>query len=423
MKKTFISLLLLFLHGLGFSQDLKNAKPESAGFSTSRLERIDDFLKQHIENQWLPGAVAMVSRNSTIVYAKSFGKSGIAGQDMKMDDVFRLASMTKPIVTTAMMILVEKGKCLLDDPVSKYIPEFNNATILKDVNARDSSYTTEKAKNYVTIRHLLTHTSGIGYSFTDTKKAGVVYGKAGIPDGANINNITAAEKMKILAALPLLHEPGEKWTYGLGIDMAGYLVEVLSGQSLSDFCEKEILQPLGMKDTHFFRDQKEENRVVHLYSDINGKVLDVMAYPQAKNIYFPTRGAKTYYSGGSGLSGTATDYMKFMQMILNGGQLNGIRILSRKSVEAMSHNQIDQLTTNSRGTKFGLGFSLETQESSYHKLGTPGRLGWGGLYNTTFWIDPKENIAVVLMTQIYPSTHQRELYDTFENLVYQALKD
>ena len=428
MKQKYLLFVLLFTLNFDLTaqktgNDLTIGNPESVGVSTDLLKRIDSHLKDHLDKKWIPGAVAMVARKGKIIYSTNIGTSGINKQDMKVDDIFRLASMTKPIVTTAIMMLVEEGKCVLEDPISKYIPEFKNPVVLKEVNAKDSTYTSEPSPSEITIRNLLTHTSGIGYGFTNTKISGVIYGKAKIPDGANIESATIAEKMKILAKQPLLHAPGTKWTYGLGIDVAGYLVEILSGKTLSDFCEERILKPLDMKDTHFYRPESEENRVVNVYTELNGTLMNAMPFPQAKNLYFPTRGAKSYFSGGSGLSGTATDYMKFMQMILNNGTLNGTRILSRKSIESMSNNQIGDLSINSNGTKFGLGFSVEVPQSSYHKLGSPGRLAWGGLYNTTFWIDPKEQIVAVLMTQIYPSTHQKELYDKFENLVYQAIVD
>ncbi len=426
LKRITVCLLLLLNFGLFAQNSVRNIDlnaPESVGISSERLKRIDAHLKDHLDKKWIPGAVAMVARKGKVVYSTAIGTSGINKQDMKMDDVFRLASMTKPIVTTALMILVEEGKCLLEDPVSKYIPEFKNPVILKEVNTKDSTFTTEPSPSEITIRQLLSHTSGIGYGFTNPKLSGVIYGKAKIPDGANMDNITIAEKMKILAKQPLLHAPGTKWTYGLGIDVAGYLVEVLSGKNLSDFCEERILKPLGMVDTHFYRPESDESRVVHLYTEINGNLMDAMPFPAAKNAYFPYRGAKAYLSGGSGLSGTAADYMKFMQMILNEGTLNGTRILSRKSIEAMSNNQIGDLSINANGTKFGLGFSIEVPQSSYRKLGSVGRLAWGGLYNTTFWIDPKEQLVAVLMTQIYPSSHQRELYDKFENTIYQAIVD
>ena len=425
-KLTFIILLLILNFHLTAQKtgtDLTIVNPESVGVSTDLLKRIDVHLKDHLDKKWIPGAVAMVARKGKIVYSTNMGTSGINKQDMKVDDIFRLASMTKPIVTTAVMMLVEDGKCLLEDPISKYIPEFKSPVVLKEVNAKDSTYTAEPSPSEITIRQLLSHTSGIGYGFTNTKVSGIIYGKAKIPDGANIESSTIGEKMKILAKQPLLHAPGTKWTYGLGIDVAGYLVEILSGKTLSEFCEERILKPLDMKDTHFFRPESEENRVVSVYTELNGNLLNAMAFPQAKNLYFPTRGAKSYFSGGSGMSGTAADYMKFMQMILNNGTLNGTRILGRKSIEAMSNNQIGDLSINANGTKFGLGFSVEVPQSSYRKLGSVGRLGWGGLYNTLFWIDPKEQVVAVLMTQIYPSTHQKELYDKFENLVYQAIVD
>lgn len=424
--KNITTCLLLILNFSLFAQNsTKNDlnTPESVGISSERLKRIDAHLKDHLDKKWIPGAVAMVARKGKVVYSTVIGTSGINNQKLKFDDVFRLASMTKPIVTTAIMILVEEGKCTLEEPISKYIPEFKNPTILKEINSNDSTYTSEPSPSEITIRQLLSHTSGIGYGFTNPKLSGVIYGKAKIPDGANLDNITIGEKMKILGKQPLLHAPGTKWTYGLGIDVAGYLVEVLSGKNLSDFCEERILKPLGMVDTHFYRPESDESRVVHLYTEINGNLMDAMPFPQAKNQYYPTRGSKSYFSGGGGLSGTAPDYMKFMQMILNGGTLNGTRILSRKSIEAMSNNQIGDLTINAAGTKFGLGFSIEVAQSSYRKLGSVGRLGWGGLYNTTFWIDPKEQVVAVLLTQIYPSSHQRELYDKFENLVYQAIVD
>ena len=420
MKK---ALFCLLLSVVPFEKDLVTSTPESAGMSSERLKRLDAHLQEHLTKKWLPGAVAMVARNGKVVYSTAIGTSGINNQAMTADNVFRLASMTKPIVTVAMMMLVEEGKCTLEEPISKYIPEFKKPMVLKEVNDKDSTYTAEPSPSEITIRQLLSHTSGIGYGFTNPKISGVVYGKAKIPDGATIENITIGEKMKILGKQPLLHAPGAKWTYGLSTDVAGYLVEVISGKNVSDFCEERIFKPLGMKDTHFFRPETDESRLTHLFTEINGNIVDAMTFPQAKNLYFPTRGAKSYFSGGSGLSGTAADYMKFMQMILNGGTLNGARLLSRKSIEAMSNNQIGDLTINPKGTKFGLGFSIETAQSSYRKLGSVGRLGWGGLYNTVFWIDPKEKLVAVLMTQIYPTTHQSDLYEKFENLVYQSIID
>ena len=407
-----------------FSQVLITGSPESVGMSPERLKRIDGHLQDQLNKKWIPGTVAMVARKGKIVYSSAVGTSGIGMQEMKKDDIFKLASMTKPIVTTALMILIEEGKCLLEDPVSKYIPEFKNPVVLKELNAKDSTFTTEPSPTEITLRHLLTHTSGIGYGFTNPKISGIIYGKAKLFDGSTMEPFTIGEKMKILAKQPLLHAPGTKWTYGLGMDVIGYVVEVVSGKNLSDFCEERILKPLDMKDTHFYFPESAETRTARLHTELpNGTVLNVSEFPQAKSLNYATRGAKTYFSGGSGMSGTADDYMKFMQMILNGGVYNGNRILGRKSIESMSSNQIGDLSMSATGAKFGLGFSLETPQSSYHKLGSPGRIAWGGFFNTTFWIDPKEQVIAVLMTQIYPTTHQKDLVDKFENLIYAAIVD
>ena len=407
-----------------FSQVLVTGSPESVGMSTERLKRIDGHLQDQLNKKWIPGTVAMVARKGKIVYSSAVGMSGIGTQEMKKDDIFKLASMTKPIVTTALMILIEEGKCLLEDPVSKYIPEFKNPVVLKELNAKDSTFTTEPSPTEITLRHLLTHTSGIGYGFTNPKISGIIYGKAKLFDGSTMEPFTIGEKMKILAKQPLLHAPGTKWTYGLGMDVIGYVVEVVSGKNLSDFCEERILKPLDMKDTHFYFPESAEIRTARLHTELpNGTVLNVSEFPQAKSLNYATRGAKTYFSGGSGMSGTAEDYMKFMQMILNGGVYNGNRILGRKSIESMSNNQIGDLSMSATGAKFGLGFSLETPQSSYHKLGSPGRIAWGGFFNTTFWIDPKEQVIAVLMTQIYPTTHQKDLIDKFENLIYASIID
>ncbi len=426
MKKNTLTLLFCLSLSLSFAQSvLKEAPSASAGMSAERLKRIDALFKDQIDKQWLPGAVAIIARNGIITYHQAAGTSGIgADQPMKKDDVFRIASMTKAVTSVAMLILLEEGKYMLDEPLSKYIPEFKNMTILKDFNEKDTTYTTIPAKRPITIRQLLTHTSGIAYGFTN-KTTGSIYAKAKVPDLASIENITIGEKMKILATMPLLHEPGEKFTYSLSTDVLGYLVEVLSGMNLSDFCEKRIFQPIGMNDTHFFWPEAADNRLVKMYGD-NKTTDQIFKYPadfpDVKRMNYPTKGAKTYFSGGSGLSCTALDYAKFLQMILNNGTYNEARILSRKTVEMMTTNQIGELTLGN-GTQFGLGLSILTDKGTFRQLSSAGRLGWGGAFNTTYWIDPKEKMVVVLMTQIYPTSHQQELYTKFETAVYQAIND
>lgn len=431
-KIILISLLLVLFETAIFAQSnfklqtqaLAEASPESVGMSAERLKRIDDLLQSYLKDQKIAGAVAVVARKGKIVYQKNMGSNGIGNQsEMKKDDIFRIASMTKPITSLALMMLYEEGKFLLDEPLSKYIPEFKNPQILTSFNEKDSSYTAEPAKKQITIRHILTHTSGIPYGFIEPKKFGKIFAKASVPDLANGGKFTIADKMKMLAKLPLAHEPGEKWTYGLSSDVCGYLVEVLSGMSLSDFCEKRIFEPLEMKDTHFFYPESEEKRLVKVqFSNKEGKAEKYTNQPEAQFTDFPVKGAKMYYSGGSGLSSTAIDYLKFCQMILNGGEYNGKRLLSRKTVELMSMNQVGDLCAGWSCDKFGLGFSILTEKNSHKNLGSIGRLGWGGIFNTAFWIDAKEGIAAVIMMQIYPFSHN-EIFQKFENAVYQAVTD
>lgn len=434
MKKNYVLVLsfCLIFQGL-FAQSLppqfknygssfKESKPENVGMSSDRLNRVDNLVQEYIQKKWIPGAVVLVARKGEIVYHKAFGISGISNnQAMRKDDIFRIMSMTKPIVSTALMMLYEEGKFVLDDPLHKYIPEFKKPLVLKTFNEKDSTYTTEPAKSEITIRQILAHTSGIVYGFTDPKKYGAILAKAKVPEYASTYKITIGDRMKILAKLPLAHNPGEKWTYGLNTDVAGYLVEVLSGMSLSDFCEKRIFQPLGMSDTHFFRPESDEARLVKTYSENKEGVME-LNLDQQKLVEYPTRGAKTYFSGGSGLTSTAMDYLKFCQMILNGGEFNSSRLLSRKTVELMATNQIGELGVGWSQEKFGLGFSVTPPQNTYKRLSSVGNLAWGGALQTHFWIDPKEGLIGIMMMQILPFTHS-EIFEKFDNIVYQSIVD
>ncbi|MCU0447323.1 MAG: beta-lactamase family protein [Microscillaceae bacterium] len=407
------------------SQELREAKPTEVGMSAERLQRLDNVVEDYMSKKWLPGATVIVARQGKIVYHKAFGTSGIGNdQAMKKDDLFRIMSMTKPIVSVALMMLYEEGKFLLDDPLHRYIPEFKSPTVLKTFNEKDTTYTTEPAKGDITIRQILSHTSGIAYGFIDAKKWGAILAKAKVPDFATGFKLTIGDRMKLLAKVPLVHNPGEKWTYGLNTDVCGYLVEVLSGMSLSDFCEKRIFQPLGMNDTHFFYPESAENRLVHVYQENKeGKVEKAKDPNEYKRVEYPTKGAKTYFSGGSGLCSTALDYLKFCQMVMNGGEFNNQRLLGRKTIELMGSNQIGDLPMGwGSQEKFGLGFSVGNERSATKKLGSAGRLGWGGALATNFWIDPKEKVAVVIMLQIYPFTHG-DIFERIENAVYQSIVD
>ncbi len=402
---------------------LKESNPEAAGFSTERLARIDKVVNDIVGKGLLNGGVAMIVRDGKIVYYKAYGYDDIdAKKPLQKDAIFRIASQTKAITSVAVMMLYEEGKFMLDDPISNFIPEFKNPKVIDKFNAADSSYTTVPAKREVTIRDLLTHTSGIGYAQIGSAEQNAVYYKAGVVGGIGVEKILLADKMKILAKLPLFHQPGERWTYGLNTDVLGYLVEILSGMSLDQFFRKRIFEPLGMKDTYFYLPQEKQQRLVTLYTeDSTGKA---MKMPPTKwlngNFYrdYPNSNG-TYYSGGGGLSSTIYDYAVFLQMILNGGTYNGKRLLSRNTVRMMTMNQVGDLRNPN---KFGLGFGVTTEKGSALIPTNEGTFDWGGMFATTYWVDPKEKLIGLFYRNVYP-TRQWGFGDKFKVLVYQAIND
>jgi CubicO group peptidase (beta-lactamase class C family) len=427
MKKCLLSVLIICISLCSFSQSavnktLKEVSPAAAGFSAERLARIDKLLQEYADKKWIGGASAIIVHNGSIVYYKGIGYDDIETKKAeKRDAIFRIASQTKAITSVAVMMLYEQGKFLLDDSVSTYIPEFKNQKVLDKFNEADTTYTTVPAKRAVTIRDLLTHTSGIAYAQIGSKESNAIYYKNGIVGGIGVDKIVLGDKMKKLGAMPLFHQPGEKWTYGLNTDLLGYLVEVVSGTSLADFFAKNIFEPLGMKDTYFYLPKEKYNRLATLYAedstkhvkkmdeyiDINGKMF--RDYPAM---------AGTYYSGGGGLSSTAYDYAVFMQMLLNGGEYNGHRILSRISIQLMTQNQIGDL--NLGDDKFGLGFGIVTEKGAGKTPVSVGTFDWGGMFSSSYWIDPKEKIVGQLFLNQLPNSHA-EIHNKFKALVYQAL--
>jgi CubicO group peptidase (beta-lactamase class C family) len=400
------------------------ASPESAGMSSERLNRIDSLITKNIDRKWTNGAVALIVRNGKIVYYKSFGYDDIDSRKlMKKDGIFRIASQTKAITSVAVMMLYEEGKFLLDDPISKYIPEFKKPQVLDKFNQLDTTYTTVPAKREVTIRDLLTHTSGIGYAQIGSKEANAIYYKNGITAGIGLDTRVLGDAMKKLGGLPLMHQPGEKWTYGLNVDLLGYLVEVVSGLPLNEFLKKRIFDPLGMHDTFFYLPKEKQVRLVNLYDvDSTGalsKSPEYFDYNGRMNVNYP-KSKGTYFSGGGGLSSPIMDYAIFLQMLLNHGIYNGKRILSRNSVRMMTMNQIGDL--NLGAYKFGLGFEITTEKASALLPVPEGAFSWGGAFSTTYWADPKEKIVGLIYKQLWGDQHG-ELSDLFKVLVYQAIND
>ena len=424
----FFVLLIICLHEETFSQapvskTLSEASPESVGMSGERLKKIDGLVDDYVKNRWVAGATAIVVRNGKIVYYKGLGFDDIDKRSpMKRDAICRIASQTKAITSVAVMMLYEDGKLLLDDPVSKYIPEFKDVRVLDKFNPADSSYTTVPAKREITIRDLLTHTSGIGYAQIGSKEMNAIYAKAGVIGGIGVDRVMLGDKMKILAKMPLFNQPGEKWTYGLSVDLLGWLVEIISGMSFDQYLSKNIFVPLGMKDTYFYLPKEKYSRLAMLYTE--DSTHHIIKAPEHENIngdfyrdYPNTPG--TYFSGGGGLSSTAYDYAIFMQMLLNGGEYNGKRILSRNTIRMMTMNQIGDLSLGDN--KFGLGFAVVTEKAS--GTSTPesvGSFSWGGMFSSSYWIDPKEKIVAQLFLQLYPNSHG-DIHNRFMLFVYQAI--
>ncbi|NOS93856.1 MAG: serine hydrolase [Cyclobacteriaceae bacterium] len=416
-----VTLALTLCATIGMAQPLVPGNHKDNGFSSERLARIDQLCNDYISKNYIPGAVVLIVRNGKIVHHKAYGYSDVETKAaLKKDDIFRIASHTKAITSLAVMMLFEEGKLLLDDPISKYIPEFKNPKVLGSINWSDTTYSTVPAKSEITIRQLLTHTSGLDYAEIGSQDFKAIYAKSKIPSGIGMHsaNQLLADKIKLLGSLPLKHHPGEQYTYGLNTDVLGYLVEVLSGKSLDQFFKTRIFQPLGMNDTYFYLPSEKHNRLVALHQSKAG-ALKRVEIPAGKglNPNYPNT-AGTYFSGGAGLSSTIEDYAKFLQLFLNNGEYNGVRLVSRKTIELMLTNQTQPPIT----VQFGLGFGLETATNDYQSIYSLGSFSWGGAFNTAYWADPKEKLIGLIYTNMY-ATNTYQVNDKFKVLTYQAIVD
>lgn len=405
------------------SMPLSEGLPESVGMSAERLARIDSLLSNAVSKNNIPGAVALVARKGKIVYYKAFGMAdNQTSRELKRDDIFRIASQTKAVTSTAVMMLWEEGKFRLDDPISKYIPEFKNAQVLKTFNPKDSSYTTVPATSEITIRQLINHTSGLGYGVIDgDDRMRMIYHKAGIVDAFCSENVTIEDNVKKLAKLPLLFNPGEKFHYCEGLDVLGYFIEIESGMPFDVFLRTRLFDPLGMNDTWFYLPDEKASRLVSVQKPENGKWV---RYPVTfYDPEYPIKGAKRFFPGGAGLSSTANDYATFLQMYLNGGELNGKRILSRTTIQIMMGNQNTAIWGEDSDSYYALAFGVLTQKGqNMGGEGSTGTFNWGGYFNTSYFADPKEQTIGILMKQ----TQDTESDDTewkFKILVGQAIND
>lgn len=421
------TILVLIINGL-LAQGLPVATPESLGFSAERLKRIDAVLEDYIHKGLTPGAVVLVARHGKAAHFKALGKQDIERNiPMSKNTMFRIASMTKAITTVGAMMLFEAGKFSLDDPLSKYIPEFKSPKVMVEDATTENGYILEDAKSPILIRHLLTHTSGISYKLFARPQLAAMYQEAGISDGLTYTDETLESWVTKLATVPLAHQPGENFEYGLNTDVLGRLIEIWSGEPLDVFLQQRIFEPLQMTDTHFFLPKEKIDQLATLYEfNAEGKLTRM---PDAGQKFgnsiitpgFPYNGPQTFFSGGGGLVCTAGDYARFSQMLLNGGKLDGVQLLSRKTVELITSNQIGKLGYWDMGYGFGFGFYISRGPEHQKQVCSEGTYGWSGYFSTYYWIDPKEDIVVILMMQVAPWSPFIE--NEFMTYIYQALTE
>lgn len=415
-----IRLLLIF--GIAVGASLQAADAQSNGLVPERLERIDRVVQQAIDSGEIPGAVALIVKDGEITYHKAFGYADLASRkDMRTDTIFRIASMSKAITSVGVMVLYEQGHFRLNEPVKKYLPEFADMRVVARVGDDGLVAETTPATADIRIIDLLTHTSGISYSFIESSVQ-KTYVEAGVIDGMTAAEVTLAEQIPLLAKQPLLVEPRTAFTYGLSTDVLGYLIEVVSGMPLDQFIAENISAPLGMDDTYFYLPPDKRDRLATLYADVDDRGLvesdGTEGDIKLDDPRYPVKGAMTYFSGGAGLSSTASDYARFCQMLLNDGELDGRRILGRKSVELMRTARIDW--DDDEAADFGLGFRVLNDVGREGELGSEGTFSWGGAFYTSYWIDPEEQLVGVFMSQVRPAQSDIDL--KFNTLVYQALE-
>jgi CubicO group peptidase (beta-lactamase class C family) len=391
-----------------------NGKVRHAAFIPARLDRIDALLQQLVHEGKLPGATALIVHDGEVVYDKAFGYRDLGTKaPLRTTDIFRIASQTKAITSLAAMMLWEERKFSLDDPVAKYLPEFEKPQVLTAFNPSDSTWEAKPARRPMTVRQLFTHTSGLDYAQIGSDEFNAIYAKAGLTALGEPGHLLA-DKMRVLGRLPLKHEPGERFTYSLGVDLLGRLVEVWSGLPLDRFFRTRIFEPLGMHDTWFSLPADRAGRLVTLHREADGKLEPWHDETALGNPDYPSR-PMTYFSGGGGLSSTTADYARFLDLFLNGGESGGVRLLGRKTVELMLTNHIPGLAP-----PFGLGFALETKENDFRSIVSEGTFSWGGAFATTYWVDPKERLVALVYTNVLGST--ANLGEAFRVLLYAAMR-
>ena len=436
--RTLIAVLLvgLILATTGWAQGLPTVAPSDVGLSEARLARLEEVVQSYVDDDAIAGAVTLVARKGRQAHVRGYGMADRAsGTPMQPDTIFRIASMTKPVTSVAVMMLYEEGRFKLNDPVGQYLPALASLDVLTPSDDGDGPFSRVPARRPVTIRQLLTHTSGIGYRFlgdlgpSATQRAlSDLYRDAGVADGLAEHDGTIEGLVTALGQLPLLHEPGAAFSYGLSNDVLGRLVEVLSGTTFDEFLRTRLFEPLGMPDTYFYLPAAKADRLASLYApDGAGGLDEVEGTVEGQHLIYSatysTGEHRTNFSGGAGLSSTVYDYARFLQMLLNDGALDGVRILSPVTVDLMTTDHIGDIPIGSvvqpGSGGFGLGFAIRGRPGADGELGSEGAYYWSGFFNTTFWVDPTEELIGILMTQIFPSTS--DIQERFRIMAYQAI--
>ena len=400
------------------AQVLAPIVPETVAVSSERLERLTATLQRYVDNGQLAGAVALVARHGRVVYHEAFGMRDMESREaLQKDAIFRIASQSKALVSVAVMVLQEQGKLLISDDLSKYLPEFGATTVA--VEQDKGGYKVEASRRPITLRDLLTHTAGIDYGNGIAEDR---WAKANIQGWYFAHREEAVrDTVARMASLPFSAHPGERFVYGYNTDILGAVVERVSGQSLDDFLRKAILDPLGMEDTHFYLPPSKADRLATVYSATERGIERAPEPGLGIGQGHYVKGPRVSFSGGAGLVSTAKDYARFLQMMLNGGTLDGRRVLSRKSIELMTVDHLNGIEFRP-GQGFGLGFSVVTDVGARGQPGTIGEFGWGGAYHSTYWVDPREGLVVVYLTQLIPAKDLDE-HAKLRALVYQAIAD
>ncbi len=418
LNRVLAGVFVLVFSGAALAQEFVKADPEQLGMSAERLEVLDASLKAFVDEDRIAGQVVLVLRNGRVAFSAANGwRDKENGTAMSDDTIFRIASQTKAIVSTGIMILQEQGKLSIGDPLGRHIPEWRNMQVA--VPDGSGGHVLEDAARPITIRHLLTHTAGVSYGSGPAQDR---WEEAGFQGWYFANrDEPIADTIARMGSLPLDDHPGESWIYGYSTDILGVVIEKASGMDLQSFLQQEIFDPLDMRDTHFYLPEAKQDRLATVYRPgPNG----VEARPESDGMLSQgmyVDGPRMSFSGGAGLLSTARDYARFLQMTLNGGEFNGERILSRKSIELMTVSHLGDIPFRG-GQGFGLGYSVLEDLGENGSLGTEGEYGWGGAYHSTYWVDPAEELVVVYFTQIIPATGLTD-YSTLRNGVYQAIVD